>query len=64
MHATWVHGYTFRNVADAFEDAIKAGRLTDDPDSKRYAGDYMYMFTDSRGVDMFKHYETRNYLRA
>ena len=51
----------FRFPQDAFDDAIKAGRLSADPHSPLFAGNYMYMGTrDDR--DTFKHIDTRAYL--
>ncbi|KKK86710.1 hypothetical protein LCGC14_2760490 [marine sediment metagenome] len=66
---------TFRDSNQAFEDAIKAGRLSTDRAQANYAGNYMYMGTpeeqDSsshicgqscRHVrDLFKNIETRQY---
>jgi hypothetical protein len=52
---------TFRDANDAFEDAIKLGRLSDEPSSPLYAGHYMYMGTYN-GVDAFKHVVSRRYL--
>lgn len=46
-----------------FEKAIKEGRLSDHPDSERYAGNYMYMGIHG-GVAMFKHRGTREYLKV
>lgn len=54
---------TFRNTEDAFREAIASGRLCEDPAADHYAGDYMYMGTD-KGVDLFKHSTTRQYLPA
>lgn len=53
---------TYREPAQAFHDAIAAGRLSDDPDSAEYAGHFMYMGTDN-GRDLFKHADSREYLR-
>ena len=53
---------SFRNADDAFADAIAAGRLSSDPASSVYAGDYMYMGTRD-GRDLFKHSDSREYLR-
>ena len=50
------------NPQQAFETAIKAGRLSADEYSTIYAGNYMYMFTDDNGTTQFKHNETRQYL--
>ena len=51
----------FKNSQKAFEEAIRAGRLSADPHSHLYAGNFMYMGTWD-GVDAFKHVETREYL--
>lgn len=50
------------NPQEAFEAAIKAGRLSADPQAVNYAGAYMYMGTTSWGKDKFKHRDTREYL--
>lgn len=50
-----------RDPDKAFDHAIKADRLSADPDAANYAGRFMYMGT-SRGVDHFKHTQTRRYL--
>jgi hypothetical protein len=52
---------TFRDPHDAFEDAIRQGRLSGDPDSPLYAGEFMYMGTYN-GVDAFQHVVSRRYL--
>jgi hypothetical protein len=51
----------FKHSQQAFEEAIRAGRLSADPRSPVYAGNYMYMGTWEL-VDRFKHIETREYL--
>lgn len=53
---------TYLNPADAFDEAIKDGRLSADPASEIYAGDFMYMGTTSWGKHRFKNIETRDYL--
>ena len=53
---------TFRNSVDAFNDAIAAGRLSANESARNYAGHYMYMGTDAKGIDLFKHINTRTYL--
>lgn len=57
-----------RRVEDpqaAFERAIAAGRLSDDPTRSDYAGHYMYMGPTTDGKhDAFKHVFTREYLRG
>ena len=55
---------TFQNPQLAFEAAIKAGRLSNDPKAANYAGKYMYMGTDDEDNDLFKHIDTRRYLDA
>lgn len=52
---------TFRPAEMAFHDAIASGRLSTNPASEIYALHYMYMGTRG-GVDLFKHYNTRQYL--
>lgn len=52
---------TFRDSRDAFEQAISAGWLSTDPDSPKFAGNYMYMGTDEFGIDLFKNILTRKY---
>ncbi len=51
---------TFKDAQQAFEDAIKEGRLSKNPTASNYAGKYMYMGTwDSK--DTFKNINTRQY---
>jgi hypothetical protein len=52
---------TFRDSMQAFNDAIKTGRLSDDSTSDRYAGRYMYMGTVN-GKDLFKDIDDRKYI--
>ena len=52
----------YLNPQERFEKAIAAGRLSDDPKSPRYAGNYMYMGEASAGGAMFKNVATREYL--
>ena len=47
----------------AFSDAIVAMRLSDNPASPVYAGNYMFM-GQVNGIDTFKHIDTRRYLGA
>jgi hypothetical protein len=54
---------TFKDSAQAFDEAIAAGRLSDKPATSNYAGHYMYMGTEN-GIDLFKHIDTRQYLPA
>ena len=53
----------FRKFEQAFADAISAGSLSEDHDSDRYAGQYMYMYS-SEGYDYFKNSNTRRYIRS
>ncbi len=52
---------TFRDSGEAFEQAIREGRLSASRGSANYAGSYMYMGTDDAGRDLFKNIETRLY---
>ncbi len=52
---------SFRDPREAFDQAIAEGRLSTAPSSPVYAGQYMYMFTDESGRDLFKNIETRRY---
>ena len=54
---------TIRNGVEAFDQAIKEGRLSLDETSPRYAGHWMYIYDDDSGVPQFKNIETRRYLR-
>ncbi len=56
-----MHTREFIDSQIAFNNAIKDGRLSDNPNSPVYAGKYMYMGTQN-GVDTFKHIDTRKYL--
>jgi len=51
----------FRDPEEAFEEAIKTQRLSRDPGSDNFSGNYMYMYTDESGKDFFKNIITRNY---
>ena len=51
----------FISPSFAFDRAIQEGRLSDNPGSERYAGDYMYMGSRS-GRDLFKNIVTRRYV--
>jgi len=53
---------TYRDPRHAFNDAIAIGRLSVVESEPNYAGHYMYMGTDSDGIDLFKHIDTREYL--
>lgn len=49
----------------AFEDAIKSGHFSEDPDEENFAGNYMYMHSsDDFKTDYFKHRDTRKYLEV
>ena len=52
---------SYRDEGEAFEDAIKSGRLSADETASNFAGNYMYMGTWS-GADAFKHRDTRQYI--
>jgi hypothetical protein len=62
MQALNIVYMTFINAKQAFEEAIKDGRLSKDPKASNYAGYYMYMGTNDNGRHLFKHYDTRIYL--
>jgi len=51
----------YRSPMTAFDNAIKAGRLSTDKSAPNYAGHYMYMCTDDAGHDLFKNINTRRY---
>lgn len=53
---------TFKNPNQAFNEAIAAGRLTENKKDSNFAGNYMYMYTD-KGKDAFKNIITRGYLK-
>ena len=59
---------TIRDAGEAFESAIRAGVLSDDPHMPQFTGHYMYMYTDDMGVpgrhDCFKHISSREYVTA
>jgi hypothetical protein len=48
-------------VLQAFETAIRSGRLSRLPTAENYAGFYMYMGHQD-GIDLFKHIDTRHYI--
>ena len=54
--------WTYNDPTEAFNRAIAQGRLSESTMSDRYAGDFMYMGTDSAGRDLFKHIDTREYI--
>jgi len=53
-------GISFKDGQQAFNAAIKAGKLTTNESDSNYAGNYMYMHSE-RGMDFFKNRETRAY---
>ena len=53
---------TLKPAKEAFDQAIYEGRLSANADAINFAGKYMYMCTRKDGKDMFKHYDTRQYL--
>lgn len=62
-------GICFRDPSVAFEAAIRSGRLSDDPKAANYAGNFMYMGTQTASYrplrqqkDLFKNINTREYL--
>lgn len=46
----------------AFENAIDAGILSNDPEAPNYAGRYMFMGERENGDCGFKHRDTRQYI--
>lgn len=50
-------------VDKAFKMAIKQKRLSKNPKSPRFAENYMYMGKNFLGIDDFKHYRTRKYIK-
>lgn len=63
----------FIDSQEAFEKAIKQGRLSAEKTSPTFAGNYMYMGTAEKIIpgtsglvliDLFKHNDTREYLPA
>ena len=51
--------HVFEDSDAVFRKAIRNGVLSDDPDSARYAGHYMYLFHDAHGTAWFKHRDSR-----
>ena len=51
----------YNDPAEAFDLAIRDHRLSDNPQSSRYAGHFMYMGRWGN-ADHFKHIDTREYL--
>ena len=49
-------------VNNAFQAALKSGRLSNSPVDDNYTGHYMYMgFSEMNGKDLFKNMITRQY---
>lgn len=46
---------------EAFNKAIEQGRLSENPNAKNYAGDYMYMGKNNSQRDCFKNIVSREY---
>ncbi len=53
--------YSEETARVAFEEAIKAGRLSEDEKALNYAGWYMYM-GHKAGKALFKHSQFRTYI--
>ena len=53
---------TWKDSKEAFDQAIREGRLSADKTQPNYAGEFMYMGTAPGGQDLFKSIETRRYL--
>lgn len=51
-----------KTTKEAFEQAIKDGRLSLDKSALNYVGHYMYM-GPGKGGDSFKHVMTREYIK-
>jgi hypothetical protein len=47
----------------AFNKAIQTGRLSGHPSAANYVGNYMYMGTNEADKDLFKHIDTREYIK-
>jgi hypothetical protein len=59
-----VHWTNMSTISDkAFDQAIQEGRLSANPNSPVYAGKYMYMGQSKEGRALFKHRDTREYLK-
>ena len=48
-----------QDTETVFRRAILEGVLSADPNDRRYAGHYLYLFHDENGVAWFKHRDTR-----
>jgi len=51
----------YRNMVEAFDEAVVSGYLSYDASSPTYAGNYMYTGADDGG-DVFRHVETGEYI--
>ena len=51
-----------QNAREAFDAAIQLGTLSDEPSAPNYAGEFMYMGTDTERGHAFKHRDTREYI--
>ena len=56
-----LHEPTFKDAQEAFREALRIGRLSDDPTNPYFAGNYVYVGTWG-GKDSFKHTITRQYI--
>ena len=52
-----------KDSKQAFEEAIKSGRLSTDPTASNWAANYMHMGPSVNGGDAFKNIETRQYIK-
>jgi len=52
-----------KQIKEAFEKAIEAGRLSLDENAANYAGLFMWMGKNSSGLDAFKNTITRDYIK-
>jgi len=61
-----IGGKVFRDDAqEAFRNAIRAGKLSENPQAENYAGRFMYMHSEADAAgyfDVFKNRDTRRYL--
>ena len=46
----------------AFDDAVEQGIFSADVNADNYAGEWMYMYTNERGLYAFKNINTREYI--
>ena len=49
-------------VNRVFDDAIEQGIFSGDRNADNYAGEWMYMYTNERGLYAFKNINTREYI--